>query len=52
MKRFSKVLCVASRGRGKKNAQHFEPRTDGRANTITSVQKDNLLLIICGQDIS
>lgn len=32
---------VASRGRGKNNEQHLEPRKDGLTNTITSVQKDN-----------
>ena len=46
MKRFLKVLCVASRGRGDNNAQHFEARTDGCTNTITSVQKDTLILTI------
>lgn len=46
MKQFSKVLCVASRGRGNDNAQHFEARTDRCTNTITSVQKDALILTI------
>ena len=32
---------VASRGRGANNEQHLEPRNDGLANTLTSVQKDN-----------
>lgn len=44
MKRYSKVLCVASRGRGENNAQHFEARTDGCTSTITSVTKDNLIM--------
>lgn len=34
-------VCVASRGRGENNEQHLEPRRDGVANTITTVQKDN-----------
>lgn len=46
MKRYSKVLCVASRGRGDNNAQRFEARTDGCANTITSVKKDNYIMAI------
>lgn len=46
MKRYSKVLCVASRGRGENNVQHFEARTDGCINTVTSVQKDALILTI------
>lgn len=37
---------VASRGRGEKGntAQHFEPRYDGVSNTITSVQKDSMVV--------
>lgn len=46
MKRYSKVLCVASRGRGDTNEQHFEARTDGCTSTITSVAKDNYLMEI------
>lgn len=34
-------IIIASRGRGKNNEQHLEPRKDGVTNTITSVQKDN-----------
>lgn len=34
---------VASRGRGMDNEQRLEPRKDDLTNTITSVQKDNLL---------
>lgn len=44
MKEYSRVMCVASRGRGENNAQHFEARADGCANTTTSVTKDNLLM--------
>lgn len=38
-------FCVASRGRGENNEQHLEPRKDGNTNTITSVQKDNYVVI-------
>lgn len=41
-----KTMCVASRGRGDNNAQHFEARTDGCTSTITSVAKDNYLMEI------
>ena len=41
------ACCVAQRGRyigeGGKVAQHFEARTDGKTNTLTTVEKDNLL---------
>ena len=41
-------LIVAMRGRPNKvphkNIQQLEPRFDGYTNTITSVQKDNLVL--------
>lgn len=40
-------FTVASRGRGENNAQHLEPRKDGLTNTITSVQKDNLVAKGC-----
>ena len=40
------LLCVAQRGRGENNTQQIEPRTDGKTNTITSVQKDNMVLQI------
>lgn len=46
MKRYSKVLCLASRGRDDTNEQHFEARTDGCTSTITSVAKDNYLMEI------
>lgn len=49
------LICVAMRGRdaaclspkrteSRKNIQQLEPRTDGKTNTITSVQKDNLVI--------
>lgn len=41
------ACCVAQRGRyigeGGKVAQHFEARTDGKTNTLTTVEKDNLI---------
>lgn len=37
-------LIVAMRGRGDNNEQQLEQRKDGETNTITSVQKDNLVL--------
>ena len=41
------ACCVAQRGRyigeGGKVAQHFEARTDGKTNTLTTVEKDNLV---------
>ena len=41
------ACCVAQRGRyigeGEKVAQHFEARTDGKTNTLTTVEKDNLV---------
>lgn len=39
-------LIVAMRGRGDNNEQQLEQRNDGKTNTITSVQKDNLVLQI------
>ena len=39
--------CCVARGRyigeGGKVAQHFEARTDGKTNTLTTVEKDNLI---------
>lgn len=35
------LICVAQRGR--ENGQELEPLTDGKTNTITGVQKDNLV---------
>ncbi len=46
MKPSFKVLCVASRGRGIGWSQHFEARTDNCTSTVTSVAKDNYLMII------
>ena len=43
------VVC-ASRGRGKENEQQLEARTDGATNTITSVQKDNLIVLGWSRD--
>lgn len=41
------ACCVAQRGsyigEGGKVAQHFEARTDGKTNTLTTVEKDNLI---------
>ena len=39
------VSIVAQRGRGLNNEQQLEERTDGLTNTITTVQKDNMVLI-------
>ena len=38
-------VCVAMRGRGENNEQTLEPQLSGKTNTLTSVQKDNLLVI-------
>lgn len=42
------IVCVAMRGRPNgingKNEQQLEPRYDGKTNTITTVQKDNIIL--------
>lgn len=38
------ITCMAQRGRGEKNIQQLEPRNDGVTNTLTGVQKDNLIL--------
>lgn len=50
------TLIVASRGRNPENPksreiglnteQHLEPRFDGKTNCLTSVQKDNLVMLI------
>lgn len=40
-------MCIAMRGRYDENGkveQHLEPRFDGVTNTITTVNKDNLIL--------
>jgi DNA-cytosine methyltransferase len=42
------AICVASRGRqthGEEWTQEIEPRTDGKTNTLTSVYKDNMILV-------
>jgi DNA (cytosine-5)-methyltransferase 3A len=38
------LICVAMRGRGDNNDQQLEPNYTGKTNTITSVQKDNLVM--------
>lgn len=38
-------FIAASRGRGEDNHQELEPRKDGNTNTITTVQKDNLVVL-------
>lgn len=38
------VECVAMRGRGEDNEQQLEVRGGGITNTITTVQKDNMIL--------
>lgn len=45
------VEIVAMRGRniGKGNEQQLEPRTGGKTNCLTSVQKDNLVSIMLGR---
>lgn len=39
------VDCVAMRGRGEKNEQQLEIRDDDCTNSITTVQKDNMVLV-------
>jgi DNA (cytosine-5)-methyltransferase 1 len=36
---------VAQRGRGEDNEQQLEPREDGLINTLTGVQKDNMIMV-------
>ena len=41
------IICIAMRGRYNTNGktqQQLEPRLDGYCNTLTSVNKDNLIL--------
>lgn len=38
------LICVAMRGRGENNDQQLEPNYTGKTNTLTSVQKDNLVM--------
>ena len=50
---YAEIKCVASRGRytgaGGSVEQHFEAREDEKTNTITTVQKDNLVAVQVGQ---
>ena len=39
------IKCAAMRGRGEKNEQQLEVRFDECTNSITTVQKDNMVLI-------
>jgi DNA (cytosine-5)-methyltransferase 1 len=39
------LSVVAQRGRGEENIQQLEERKDGSTNTLTGVQKDNLILM-------
>lgn len=45
-------FIVASRGRYNEWGieQHFEPRFDGLTNTITTVQKDNYVVVLVEDD--
>lgn len=38
------IECVAMRGRGEENEQQLEVRSDGCTNSITTVQKDNMVM--------
>jgi len=38
------LICVAMRGRGENNEQQLEENKTGKTNSLTSVQKDNLLI--------
>lgn len=38
------LICVAMRGRGDNNEQQLEPQPSGKSNSLTSVQKDNLVM--------
>ncbi len=38
------LVCVAMRGRGENNEQTLEPQLSGKSNSLTSVQKDNLVM--------
>lgn len=38
------LLCPAQHGRGENNEQQLEPRQDNCTNSLTSVQKDNLIV--------
>lgn len=39
--------CVAMRGRGENNQQVLEPRSDYKSNSLTTVQKDNMVVVGC-----
>lgn len=43
---FDDLICCAMRGRGENNEQQLEPQPSGKTNTLTSVQKDNLVMQI------
>jgi len=38
------LICVAMRGRGENNEQQLEENKTGKTNSLTSVQKDNLVM--------
>ncbi len=38
------LICVAMRGRGEDNQQQLEPRIDQKTNSLTTVQKDNMIV--------
>lgn len=40
------LICVAMRERGENNDQQLEPNYTGKTNTLTSVQKDNLVMCL------
>ena len=39
------LICVAQRGRGENNTQQLEPNKTGKTNCLTSVAKDNLVML-------
>ncbi len=41
------LICAAMRGRGENNEQQLEPQSSGKTNALTSVQKDNLVVVGC-----
>jgi len=43
----SEPKVVAMRGRGENNQQILEPRSDFKSNSLTTVQKDNMVVIGC-----
>lgn len=44
-KLFTKSLRSERRGRGENNTQQLEQRADGITNTLTGVQKDNMIIV-------